>query len=243
MREFDQARTLLEQAYQEGFQEAQLGSQMFRILIYYGKYDQAYELMERMENIYRQNVPEEGFNEEESLLGEMEPSSLIIKGTLKAMMKDYPTAISMLEDAMLENYDITGSLVLGLCYILDGSEDRGLEIFMNALDQDEEVDTMFQSIMPNKDSIDIHNEKQVLDQAEFLFDRLARFAFDIFDYAAAANEEEHPDFDQFMRERIEEDPKEALLLLEGLVKGQERSRLFWFSSRFVTKSSIRNRCA
>lgn len=220
MREFDQARTLLEQAYQEGFQEAQLGSQMFRILIYYGKYDQAYELMERMENIYRQNVPEEGFNEEESLLGEMEPSSLIIKGTLKAMMKDYPTAISMLEDAMLENYDITGSLVLGLCYILDGSEDRGLEIFMNALDQDEEVDTMFQSIMPNKDSIDIHNEKQVLDQAEFLFDRLARFAFDIFDYAAAANEEEHPDFDQFMRERIEEDPKEALLLLEGLVKGQ-----------------------
>ncbi len=36
---------------------------MFRILIYYGKYDQAYELMERMENIYRQNVPEEGFNE------------------------------------------------------------------------------------------------------------------------------------------------------------------------------------
>lgn len=217
LRDFDAAMASYQEAEKKGFAEEGLEAQKFRLLIYKKQYQEALELVDRIEKRNQQT----GFAMSELDEEEIEPSSMIIKGSLKAISGSYDEAIQLLEDSLLEDYDEAAGVILGLCYILTGNQEKGLEFFYEALEADDELESIFGSIMPDPSAFSIHDRNQVVSQASRLLCGFIRFAFDVFE---AENTLE--DSVSETRRMIEQDPEEFLEVLQLFMNSHDTTPFF-----------------
>ncbi len=216
---FAAARELFNEAIEHGIDPLMLKAQAFRLMIFDGQYAEALALVEQIEQEKRISLPDVFDEENEDF------SSLIIRGSLMALLDDYQGAIQLLEDSLLENYDQAGAVILSLCYILMNQTDRGFELYEEALAQDDDLRAVIATLLPDLRSFNPDNHVHIEDHAKELLENFVRFAFDVYE------EQEQPGMLEQAREMIEENPEEFLNVLRFFARNNGPSPYLYLLER------------